>query len=42
LAKLSPYPTAQLKRYGDIVIDMETIPQPFEIAIDFPFEVAET
>ena len=41
LAKLSPYPTAQLKRYGDIVIDMETIPQPFEIAIDLPFEVAE-
>jgi Tn3 transposase DDE domain len=26
LAKLSPYPTGQLKRYGDIVIDMETIP----------------
>jgi hypothetical protein len=31
-----------LKRYGDIVIDIETIPQPIEIAIDLPFEVAET
>jgi TnpA family transposase len=41
LATLSPYPTAQLKRYGDIVIDMKTKPQPFEIAINLPFEIAE-
>jgi Tn3 transposase DDE domain len=42
LAKLSPYPTGQLKRYGNIFIDIETIPQPFEIAIDLLFEIAET
>jgi TnpA family transposase len=41
LATLSPYPTDQLKRYGDLVVDMETIPQPFESAINLPIEIAE-
>jgi hypothetical protein len=41
LVKLSPYPR-QLKHYGDIAIDMETIPQPYEIAINLPLEIAET
>jgi TnpA family transposase len=42
LATLSPYLTRHLKRYGDYVVDLQNIPQPFEGAIALPIEIAET
>jgi TnpA family transposase/antitoxin (DNA-binding transcriptional repressor) of toxin-antitoxin stability system len=36
LATLSPYITRHLKRYGEYVVDLETVPQPFESAIQLP------
>lgn len=29
LSKMSPYLTEQLKRFGDFVLDLETVPEPF-------------
>lgn len=40
LASLSPYLTRHLKRYGDFVIDLQTIPIPLEGAIFIP--ISET
>ncbi|MCY7278268.1 MAG: Tn3 family transposase [Phormidesmis sp. CAN_BIN44] len=42
LATLSPYINRHLKRYGDYVVDLQTIPQPFEGAILLPIEITET
>ncbi len=42
LATLSPYLTRHLKRYGDFVIDLQTVPQPLEGAMTLPDEVMET
>ena len=42
LATLSPYVTRNLKRYGDYVVDLKNIPQPFEGAINLPIDVFET
>jgi TnpA family transposase len=36
LATLSPYLTGHLKRYGDFVIDLQSIPAPLEGAIHLP------
>jgi hypothetical protein len=36
LATLSPYLTRHLKRYGDFVIDLQSIPSPLEEAISIP------
>ena len=36
LATLSPYLTGHLKRYGDFVIDLQSIPAPLEGAIRLP------
>jgi hypothetical protein len=36
LATLSPYLTGHLKRYGDFVIDLQSIPTPMEGAIHLP------
>jgi TnpA family transposase len=36
LATLSPYLTRHLKRYGDFVIDLQSIPDPLEKAISIP------
>ena len=36
LATLSPYLTGHLKRYGDFVIDLQSIPDPLEGAIRLP------
>ncbi len=33
---LSPYLTGHLKRYGDFVIDLQSIPAPLEGAIHLP------
>ena len=42
LATLSPYLTRHLKRYGDFVIDLQTVPQPLEGAMTLPDEIMET
>ncbi len=42
LATLSPYLTRHLKRYGDFVIDLQTVPQPLEGAMTLPEEIMET
>ena len=42
LSTLSPYLTRHLKRYGDYVVDLQNIPQPFEGAIDLPIDIFET
>jgi len=42
LATLSPYLTRHLKRYGDFVIDLQTVPQPLEEAMTLPEEIMET
>jgi TnpA family transposase len=42
LASLSPYLTRHLKRYGDFVIDLQTIPTPMEGAIFIPLSEIET
>ena len=36
LVTLSPYLTRHLKRYGDFVIDLQSIPAPLEGAIRLP------
>jgi TnpA family transposase len=36
LATLSPYLTRHLKRYGDFVIDLQSVPDPLEKAISIP------
>ena len=36
LFTLSPYLTGHLKRYGDFVIDLQSIPAPLEGAIRLP------
>ena len=42
LATMSPYITRNLRRYGDYVVDLKNIPQPFEGAINLPIEIFET
>lgn len=42
LATMSPYLTGQLKRFGDFIVDMETVPPPFEQAIPLPIDIDET
>ena len=42
LATLSPYITRNLRRYGDYVLDLDNIPQPFEGAINLPIDIFET
>ncbi|BDM83391.1 Tn3 family transposase [Acaryochloris marina] len=41
LATMSPYLTEQLKRFGDFVLDLETVPVPFEQAIQLPIKFDE-
>jgi TnpA family transposase len=36
LSTLSPYLTRHLKRYGDYVVDLTTIPEPLELAVSLP------
>ena len=36
VASLSPYLTRHIKRYGDYVVNLQNIPQPFETAIHLP------
>ncbi|NJO97970.1 MAG: Tn3 family transposase [Pleurocapsa sp. CRU_1_2] len=42
LATMSPYINRNLKRYGDYVVDLKNIPQPFEGAINLPIGIFET
>ena len=42
LATMSPYINRNLKRYGDYVVDLKNIPQPFEGAINLPAEIFES
>lgn len=42
LATMSPYINRHLKRYGDYVVDLENVPQPFEGAIHLPLDILET
>ena len=42
LASLSPYLTRHLNRYGDFVIDLQTIPMPMEGAISIPLSENQT
>ena len=42
LATMSPYTNRNLKRYGDYVVDLKNIPQPFEGAINLPVEIFKT
>jgi hypothetical protein len=42
LASLSSYLTRHLKRYGDFVIDLQTIPMPMEGAIFIPLPEIQT
>ena len=42
LATMSPYITRNLKRYGDYVVDLTSVPQPFEGAINLPIDIFET
>ena len=41
LATTSPYLIRNLKRFGDFVVDMDTIPDPFQQAFQLPFEIDE-
>jgi TnpA family transposase len=41
LATLSPYLTRNLKRYGDYVVDMTAIPDPFDLAVNLPINISE-
>ncbi|PLZ51812.1 Tn3 family transposase, partial [Fischerella thermalis] len=38
---LSPFITRHIKRYGDYVVNLQSIPQPLEMAIDLPPEIFE-
>lgn len=40
LSTLSPYLTRHLKRYGDYVVDLTTIPEPLDLAFGLPIEIA--
>ena len=42
LATMSPYTNRNLKRYGDYVVDLNNIPQPFEGAINLPVDIFES
>jgi Tn3 transposase DDE domain len=39
LSTLSPYLTRHLKRYGDYVVDLTTIPEPLDLAVSLPIEI---
>lgn len=41
VAKLSPYLTANLRRYGDFVADLNQVPPPLEAAFSLPFKIPE-
>jgi TnpA family transposase len=41
LATMSPYIVQKHRRYGDLVVDMDVVPHPFEQAISLPIEVTE-
>jgi TnpA family transposase len=34
-----PYLTRHLKRYGDYVVDLTTIPEPLDLAVSLPIEI---
>jgi hypothetical protein len=38
---LSPFITSHIKRYGDYVVNLQSIPQPLEAAINLPPEIFE-
>jgi TnpA family transposase len=38
---LSPFITRHIKRYGDYVVNLQSIPQPLEMAINLPPEIFE-
>ncbi|MEM8721399.1 MAG: Tn3 family transposase [Cyanobacteria bacterium P01_G01_bin.39] len=42
LATMSLYLNCNLKRYGDYVVDLKNIPQPFDGAINLPVEIFES
>ncbi|MGK7907520.1 MAG: hypothetical protein AB4040_09870 [Synechococcus sp.] len=42
LPALSPYLTEGRKRYGDFIVDLSNIPQPFEEAIQLPLDLMES
>lgn len=39
---LSPFITRHIKRYGDYVVNLQSIPQPLEAAMNLPPEIFET
>lgn len=41
LSTLSPYLTRHLKRYGDYVVDLTTIPEPLDFAVSLPIEMSQ-
>ena len=41
LSTLSPYLTRHLKRYGDYVVDLTTIPEPLDFAVSLPIEISQ-
>jgi hypothetical protein len=41
LSTLSPYLTRHLRRYGEFVIDLQSIPSPLEEAISIPIDTDE-
>lgn len=42
LKALSPYLTREIKRYGDYVVNLQSIPQPLEAAMKLPQEIIES
>ena len=42
LASMSPYIIQKHRRYGDLVVDMDVVPHPFEQANSLPIEIMET
>lgn len=42
LAALSPYLTRQLKRFGDYVVDLHSVPAPLESAIPLPIDLTQS
>jgi TnpA family transposase len=41
LATLSPYLTRHLKRYGDYVVDLTTIPEALDLAVSLPIDLVK-
>jgi hypothetical protein len=36
---LSPFITRHIKRYGDYIVNLQSIPQPLNAAINLPLEI---